>query len=256
MAANLPDNSRDLELEIPGSEADCSYLPQQRSKMVYRLAYSLSETRYESLLSRGWRRFGRTLFRPNCSVCRACQSLRISIPDFLPSKSQRRTRNQNQDIEVTVTSPSVTREHLSLYNRYHEDMHIRRQWPLKKITRAEYYDSFLDGEYSFSREFQYRHHGKLVGLGLVDMTPSAMSSIYFIHDPEYRQAALGTWSVMCEIAEGQRTGRQWLYMGYYIQDCPSMNYKNRFTPHQFLQQYVADHETPDWQYAEQDRATD
>ncbi|MGV2335984.1 MAG UNVERIFIED_CONTAM: hypothetical protein LVR18_18325 [Planctomycetaceae bacterium] len=58
------------ELEIPGAPDDCSYIPGQTTHIVYRLAATLSETRYEQLLNRGWRRFGRTLFRPACQACR------------------------------------------------------------------------------------------------------------------------------------------------------------------------------------------
>jgi arginine-tRNA-protein transferase len=234
------------ELEIEGSDSACSYLPGQTARMVYRLAYRMSESRYEQLLSRGWRRFGRTLFRPVCSACSACQSLRVMIPSFLPSKSQRRCQTKNADLEVTIQKPGVSREHITLYNQFHEDMHHRRGWPFREITADHYFDSFLDGNFSFAREFQYRSEGRLVGLGLVDMTASVMSSIYFFHDPAWREAALGTYSVLREISEGQAYGRQFLYMGYYISECGSMNYKNRFRPHQILKRYVADAETPEW----------
>jgi arginine-tRNA-protein transferase len=111
-------------------------------------------------------------------------------------------------------------------------------------------DSFIDGHFSFAREFQYRSDGRLIGLGLVDMTASVMSSIYFFHDPEWRDAALGTYSLLREIRDGQENGRQWLYMGYYIRECGSMNYKNRFRPHEILQRYVSDAETSDWRRQE------
>lgn len=234
------------EIEVKGTESGCSYLPDQYATMVFRWALLLSESRYESLLARGWRRFGNWLFRPACAACRACQSLRVRIPEFRPSRSQRRVRTQNSELTVTIHSPSVTEEHLALHNDYHRDMHHRRQWPVRELTREQYTETFLDGDFSFSREFQYRHRGRLVGLGLVDMTPNAMSSIYFVHAPEYRDAALGTFSLLTELAEGRTTGRQWLYLGYYIRDCRSMNYKNRFRPHQILQEYVSDDEEPDW----------
>lgn len=237
------------EIEIDGSESVCSYLPLQRSTMTYRLAYELREPRYEQLLSRGWRRFGRTLFRPTCAVCRACQSLRVSIRQFEASKSQRRVFRRNESLTVTVCRPALSNEHISLYNRYHLDMHHRRQWPFREITRDQYFESFLDGNFSFSREFQYRDNGKLVGLGLVDMGPTSMSSIYFFHDPDYRDAGLGTFSVLCELREGARTGRDWLYMGYYIRECQSMNYKNRFGPNQVLAAYVPDDVEPVWRDA-------
>ncbi len=238
------------ELEIEGSESPCSYLPGQTARMTYRLAYKLTESRYEQLLSRGWRRFGRTLFRPACSACVACQSLRVMIPEFAASKSQRRVISKSPeltDLTVIVQKPSMSDEHISLYNRYHLDMHHRRQWPFREITREHYFDSFVDGHFPFAREFQYRHHGKLIGLGLVDVTKSVMSSIYFFHEPEWRDAALGTYSVIREIEEARAHARQWLYMGYYIRDCGSMNYKNRYRPHQILQHYVADDETPIWE---------
>ena len=237
------------ELEIEGSDSPCSYLPGQTARMTYRLAYRLTDARYEQLLSRGWRRFGRTLFRPACSACAACQSLRVAIPEFAPSKSQRRViakSPQLNDLTVIIQKPSLSTEHLSLYNRYHLDMHHRRQWPFREINRDHYFDSFVDGHFTFAREYQYRFQGKLIGLGLVDVTKSVMSSIYFFHDPDWRDTSLGTYSVMREIEDGRAHDRQWLYMGYYIRDCGSMNYKNRYKPHQLLQSYVSDQETPNW----------
>ncbi|MEY3172190.1 MAG: hypothetical protein RLZZ436_103 [Planctomycetota bacterium] len=237
------------ELEIPGAPDDCSYLPGQTTHIVYRLAASLSETRYELLLNRGWRRFGRTLFRPACQLCRACQSLRVSVPEFQPSRSQRRvlTRvSRSLDIRLHVQKPSVTPEHIQLYNLYHSDMHDRRQWPLRQIERREYSEAFLDGDFSFAREFQYRLDGKLIALGLVDVTPNTLSSVYFFHHPDYRSFALGTWSVLQELEFARRNDRQWLHMGFYISECQSMNYKNRFQPYEILQTRSSDQEEPYW----------
>jgi arginine-tRNA-protein transferase len=244
------------ELEIEGSDSPCSYLPGQTAKMTYRLAYKMSESRYEQLLSRGWRRFGRTLFRPSCAACSACRSLRVTIPEFTASKSQRRVLAKTPALTLIVQKPTVSEEHIALYNRYHLDMHQRRQWPFRSIDGTHYFDSFIDGHFSFAREFQYRHDGKLIGLGLVDVTRTVMSSIYFFHDPEWRDAALGTYSVLREIEDGRQHGRQWLYMGYYIRDCGSMNYKNRYRPNQLLQHYVADAETPDWRRADDSGGSD
>ena len=238
------------ELEIEGSKTPCSYLPGQTARMMYRIAYELSEARYEQLLSRGWRRFGRTLFRPVCSACSECRSLRVCVPEFKPNKNQRRTLTRNAGLTLTVQKPSVTADHISLYNLYHRDMHHRRQWSFREITEEHYYESFLEGQFPFAREFQYRDNGRLVALGLVDMTASAMSSIYFFHDPEYRENGLGTYSIQKEIEFGINHSRKWLYMGYYIRECDSMNYKNRFRPHQILRNYVTDEDPPVWECPE------
>lgn len=237
------------ELEIPGAPDDCSYIPGNTTHVIYRLAASLSETRYERLLNRGWRRFGRTLFRPACQGCRACQSLRVCVAEFQPSRSQRRVLARvakSLDIQLHVQPPSVTPEHLQLYNLYHADMHQRRQWPMRQIERREYAEAFIDGDFSFAREFQYRLNGKLIALGLVDVTPNTLSSVYFFHHPEYRDFALGTWSVLQELQFARQHGRQWLHMGFYIRECQSMNYKNRFQPCEILQTRSSDDEEPVW----------
>lgn len=238
------------ELEIEGTENPCSYLPAQTARMVYRLAYRLSADRYEQLLERGWRRFGRTLFRPACAACRACQSLRVQLGEFRATKSQRRCETQNADLTLVIQRPSVTREHIELYNQFHHDMHTRRGWPFREMDEQQYVESFLEGQFPFAREFQYRLHGRLVGLGLVDVTPDVMSSIYFFHAPELRPRGLGTFSVLKEIADGRECHRRWLYLGYYIRECGSMSYKNRFRPHQILSSCVADSDRPDWQVIE------
>ena len=176
------------ELEIEGTASPCSYLPGKTARMIYRIAYDLSETRYEQLLSRGWRRFGRTLFRPVCAACRECRSLRVRLPDFVPNKNQRRCLTRNAGLTLTIQQPTVSDEHISLYNQYHLDMHHRRQWPCREITKDHYCESFLEGHFEFAREFQYRDNGRLIGLGLVDVTASAMSSIYF-----FLQSGISRW---------------------------------------------------------------
>ena len=234
------------ELEIEGSETPCSYLPGRIARMMYRIAYDLSADRYEQLLCRGWRRFGRTLFRPVCAACQECRSLRVSIPEYRPNKNQRRCFMSNASLTLVVQQPSVSDEHLALYNRYHNDMRERRKWPSREITKEQYYESFIEGDFPFAREFQYRDNGRLIGLGLVDVTSTVMSSIYFFHDPDYRDDGLGTFSIQKEIEDGLNHGRSWLYMGYYIRECGSMNYKNRFRPFETLQHYVSDDEPPLW----------
>ena len=245
MTASKPELGH--ELDIMGTESECSYLPGRKSLMHYRVALSLTTERYESLLERGWRRFGRTMFRPVCRACTECRSLRVDLANFQPTKSQRRAANKNKNVELLIQKPTITDEHIALYNLYHQDMQDRRGWPYREIDHGQYHESFVDGNWSFCREFQYRHRGELVGLGLVDMTGSVMSSIYFVHAPQFREKALGTASVLREIQAGQESGHSWLYMGYYIRDCGSMNYKNRFLPHQILREYVPDEEAAVWE---------
>jgi len=159
MTASKPDIGH--ELDILGAESECSYLPGRQSLMHYRVALSLPADRYESLLARGWRRFGRTMFRPVCRHCSECRSLRVDIGRFQPSKSQRRLARKNADIELTIQAPTITDEHIALYNSYHADMQQRRGWAHNEIDEDQYHESFVDGNWPFAREFQYRRDGRL-----------------------------------------------------------------------------------------------
>ena len=224
----------------------CSYLPQETWSLDYRLIRDIEDRNYEELLCRGWRRHGRYFFRPACPHCTKCRSLRIVVERFAPSKSQRRVLRRNEDVRVVVREPSVTPRHLHIFNAWHADMHRRRGWPLRTDTAEEYYEAFLAGRYDFASEFLYLRGRQLVGVGLVDAAPQALSSVYFYHDPEWRDDSPGTFSALQEIRYAQQTGRRHIYLGYWIAECPSMAYKNRFQPHEILERYPADDEEPVW----------
>jgi arginine-tRNA-protein transferase len=155
----------------------CSYLPAEQLMMDYRVIIHLTQREYRELLARGWRKHGLHIFRPACATCRKCRSLRVDISRIETTKSQRRVLKKNQDVELIVQSPTVSPEHVELYNRYHEFMHGKRDWPYRHITQVEYIDSFLAGEYEFAREFLYYRGGQLIGVGLVDIAIDVSTSV-------------------------------------------------------------------------------
>ena len=59
----------------------CSYLPEQLSSLEYQIVADVTAAEYADLLVRGYRRFGRYIFRPVCGTCRECRSLRIPVQD-------------------------------------------------------------------------------------------------------------------------------------------------------------------------------
>jgi leucyl-tRNA---protein transferase len=224
----------------------CSYLPEETSSLEYSVRDTIEPDRYEALLERGWRRHGRHFFRPACPSCRKCRSLRVDVARFTPSKSQRRAIRKNADVEWELAAPAATADHVRLYNAWHADMHVRRGWRDDRITVEDYRDVFLAGRWSFAREIRYVRRGQLIGVGLVDVLPSALSSVYFFHDPAWRTAAPGTFSILQEIELARQSDRRWLYLGYWIAECQSMAYKANFGPHELLDEYVADDRIAEW----------
>jgi len=227
----------------------CSYLPAETASLEYRIYAGLTETRYRARLERGWRRHGVHLFRPVCPQCRQCRSLRVLVDQFRPSRSQRRTLQRNADVRLVVQRPTVTAEHIRLYNAYHRDMQARRGWPDRETDAAEYEQSFLAGDWPCAREFLYFRDDELIGVGLVDLFQDAVSSVYFYHDPEWRPQGPGTFSILSELEFCRETGRRYNYLGYWIAPCGSMAYKAGFRPHELLDEYVGDDETPVWRLA-------
>ena len=235
---------------VTESERPCSYLDGETAALEYRLFPTLRPVELEALISRGWRRFGAHVFRPACPACTKCIPIRIDVERFQPSKSQRRNRRRNGHVTVSLHKPTVSEQHIQLYNAWHADMTARRGWSLQQVTPKEYGEGFLLGEFPSAHEFRYFDGGKLIGIGFVDLLPDSLSSVYFFHDPHWRDLGPGTFSLLCEIDFARQTGRREVFLGYWIAACPSMAYKNRFRPCEVLTHRPRDEESPRWQFFE------
>ncbi len=241
----IPDEQELARLIEPPRE--CSYLPNEIASLEYRVLSGINETQYEQLLSRGWRRFGTHFFRPACQNCVKCRSIRIDVEAFTPDKNQRRCERRNEDIRVELARPTITRSHLDLYNAYHRAMHDAKGWREKETDPQDYWTSFLSGEWPFAREMRYFRGSELVGVSLIDIVPSAVSSIYFYHHPDWRPDSPGTFSLLQELAFAKQLGKKSLYLGYWIPENRSMAYKAAFRPHELLTSYHGDDVEPQWQ---------
>jgi len=226
-------------------EDPCPYLHDRPACMEHRYLCGVSPEETEALLIRGWRRFGLLYFRPVCEACTECVSLRIPVADFSPGKTQRRVWRKGAAFEVTVGAPQVDDERLALFHRWHMMHTERRGWPMTDTSEESYRWSFVQS-HPCAREMCYRIDGKLVAVGLVDLTPSALSSTYFYYAPEIDDFSPGTFSILCEIEYARSVGRAHVYLGYRVAGCPSVAYKDRFRPHEILVGRPEIHHQPVW----------
>ncbi|MCP3956907.1 MAG: arginyltransferase [bacterium] len=220
--------------EVTGSEEDCVYLPGRRSRMRYRLIDHCTAEDYQDMLVRGWRRFGRVFFRPACSDCVECRSLRIDVAAFAPNRSMRRTSRHNRDLRVVLGPASISRQHLELYGRYHHDMSKRKGWSEKTIDPSDYHQTFVQGREDFGHELLILDGDKLLAVTLVDLLPRAVSAVYCFYEPEERPRALGVFSVLRQIELARDRGADRVYLGYWVADNESMRYKAGYHPHEIL----------------------
>lgn len=243
---------REIIREKLGDEETCPYLPGERSRMRYRVVENCAPETYQRLLERGWRRFGSLFFRPGCLACRECRSLRLDVGTFRPNRSMRRIWRKNRDLEVVVRPPTVSREHLALYERYHADMSRRKSWPDKLAEPFDYYLTFVHGRQEFGREVLYRLGGRLVMVALADLLPRAVSAVYAFYEPELRMRSPGVYSVLRQIELARSTGRPYVYLGYWVEGNASMRYKAGYKPHQILVGRPELNERPEWRDSDYD----
>ncbi len=200
--------------------------------MRYEVVASLSAAEYETRMSVGWRRFGKMMFRPVCSACQACQPLRVDVTKFQASTSLRRVRRLAEPVvSMEIVEPSATDEKLDLYHRFHEFQTGHKDWPERYESLESFSESFVENPFP-SEEWNFRVDGELVGVGYVDVLPTSLSMIYFFYSPEVRSISLGTFNVLKGIDEAVRRKRPFVYLGYYVSGCRSLEYKARFRPHE------------------------
>ncbi|KAG5873216.1 hypothetical protein JTB14_005669 [Gonioctena quinquepunctata] len=93
----------------------------------------------------------------------------------------------------------------------------------------------IEGQGFGSFHQQYWLNEKLIAVGVIDVLPKCVSSVYFFYDPDYRNLTLGTYGSLREV-QYTRSLQQKLpaiseyYMGYYIHSCPKMLYKGKLIP--------------------------
>jgi arginyl-tRNA--protein-N-Asp/Glu arginylyltransferase len=182
------------------------------------------------LLRQGWRRFGATIFRPECRSCTACQSLRVPVHTFRFSQSQRRVWKRNRGaIEARIAEPSYSPEKDELLRRFHEFGHDTKAWPADRPGL----DAFIDNPFS-TEEWTYWLGERLVGVGYVDALADGLSAIYFFHEPDERRRSLGTFNILTMMERAAQRSLPYVYLGYYVDGCRSLEYKRNFLPNEIL----------------------
>lgn len=213
----------------------CSYYDDRLSDIRYKYLDNCAPETYFKMLERGWRRFGNIHFVPECKNCTECQTIRIDVANFKFTKSHKRLFNKNDDIEIYVQKPSISIEHLDLYNKYHRRMQNKKGWNNNEITPGEYKSSYVDGASTYGREILYMHQEKLIGVALSDMLPDGMSAVYCFYDHEYAHRSLGKFSILAQISIAKQANIPYIFLGYWIKDHLSMGYKENYKPFDVLQ---------------------
>ena len=210
----------------------CSYLEGETARTAFvDPTIQITPQIASALNSKGFRRSGRYLYRTNCEQCNACMPLRVPVEAFSPNRSQRRNQRTNSDLSVRLLETFDAEIYYPIYERYINSRH--RDGDMYPPDRAQF-DSFIGQMHSFSRLAEFSLDGQAVMLALFDELTDGLSAIYTFFEPGLENRGLGVYSILWQLSLAKRLQLDFVYLGFWIQDCLKMNYKTQYRPCQLF----------------------
>ncbi|XP_016526692.1 arginyl-tRNA--protein transferase 1 isoform X1 [Poecilia formosa] len=166
-------------------------------------------------------------------------------PPDKPSESQVRL------VPVNFEDPQFSasyQQSAALYARYQMAIHGDDPSECRESEFRRFLcDSPLEAEHSpdgpemgyGSFHQQYWLDGRIVAVGVIDILPTCVSSVYLYYHPDFTSLSLGSYSALREIAFTRKLQKQstklcYYYLGFYVHSCPKMRYKGQYRPADLL----------------------
>lgn len=194
------------------------------------------------------RQEGEPLTSPN-PVSNQPKNLEEFIADSLPDDTLHRL--EVRLVPVNFEDPDFMasyEESVALYARYQMSIHGDTPCECGESQFKRFLcDSPLEAEMSpdgpevgyGSFHQQYWLDGRIVAVGVIDILPNCVSSVYLYYHPDFASLSLGSYSALREIAFTRQLQKQspklcYYYLGFYIHSCPKMRYKGQYRPSDLL----------------------
>lgn len=188
----------------------------------------------DQLLADGWRHFGTHFFRYNLHIYRdeivRVIPLRIRLPDFRLSKSQRRVLGKNQDLAVEFAPIRITDEMQALFHLHKHRFHDGVPESIFNFLSPDAANHPTTGFEITARDA----YGRLLAASFFDIGEMSTSAIYGCFDPEERGRSLGIFTMLKVIEFSGLHDKTFYYHGYAYEAESFYDYKKRFAG---LEQY-------------------
>ncbi|KAJ3226967.1 Arginyl-tRNA--protein transferase 1 [Clydaea vesicula] len=154
-------------------------------------------------------------------------------------------KNEQNVLNVKLVKSAFEIDSFNLYKKYQKKIHHDEE---EKLTETQYKNFLVDSPLKYkengictygSFHQKYFFGEKLIAIGVIDILPLCISSVYFIYDPDFDYLSLGVYGALREIAYTKvlsafEPNLKYYYMGYYIHTCEKMKYKAKYKPSEFL----------------------
>lgn len=212
---------------------------------------SMTPTQYQHLIDNGWyRRGGVKMFRMihnhSLQCCDWETRVHVNQFDYKSHKSYKKVLRKMPTDRLTVeTKPKhFSKEAFDLYNSYHIHRHEKPQKSefsyCEHVVDSPLANVTIDGVKYGTFHQLYRLDGKLVAVGIIDVVPKGMVSIYMWYDvsKEIAKYSFGVYSALKEIEFVQEMSKsnptmQYYYLQGWNKENPKLSYKARYEPEDF-----------------------
>ena len=221
----------------------CPYLDGRMERKVFtHLVGSEALGLNDVLTHGGFRRSQNIAYRPACEGCRACVSVRVLTESFRETRSLRRNWRRNSDIVGTECTAAPSSDQYSLFRRYLDARHA--EGGMAEMTVLDY-AMMVEDTHVNTMVVEYRRRGPdtavtgngegpLVAVALTDTLSDGLSMVYSFFDPQEAVNGLGTFMILDHIRRARKRGLPYIYLGYWVDGSPKMDYKTRFRPQERL----------------------
>lgn len=206
----------------------CSYLDKKNSQSAFvHPSFKLNIETYSQLIEQGFRRSGDQIYMPHCSNCSECIPTRLKADQFSPNRNQKRCIKKNLKTTAIVKPAIFEQAHYLLYIKYQNHKH---QQSGMANSNEEDYINFLTSKWCNTLFVEFSIDGKLAAIAVVDLLDNALSAVYTFFAPEFSHHSLGTYAVLWQIEHAKSLGLEFVYLGFWIKNCPKMSYKTLYQP--------------------------
>ncbi|MDF2996918.1 MAG: Arginyltransferase [Xanthobacteraceae bacterium] len=239
----MTEHPRDTPQFYLTAPSPCPYLPGREERKVFTHLVGERAPQLNDVLTHGgFRRSQSIAYRPACEHCRACVSVRIVAAEFKETRSFRRLRQANEDIIGDMRAAVPTAEQYSLFRAYLDSRHS--DGGMADMTVLDY-AMMVEDSHVRTRIVEYRRrgpdtaiHGRgqgpLYAVALTDVLADGLSMVYSFYEPDEPQRSLGTYMILDHVAKARQMGLPYVYLGYWVDGSPKMDYKRRFLPQERL----------------------